>query len=486
MSASHKYPRGVSARPAGSVRPIPLLEQITLVHVGALVVFAAWAFGGNAGWSRIAIALWGSFGVLITLTALQNDELRKGGHLRPLRWLWPLVLFNGLVLAGVFNPSFHEVTDEKHVFFVQNQLVSAYPSSARPDRSLLALWFFDAVYLSCFNLVLIVRQRRALRGLLLVLSANAVLLAIFGTAQKLVGAKGLFFGLTASPQPYFFSSFIYHNHWGAFTVLMVALSLGLIFHFVRRRDRRDFWHSPAFAGLVAILLLAASVPLSTSRSCTVLVGLLLGVAFLHGLARIVRRRRAYKESVVAPVGLAVLAVAVAGWFAYDLARPVIATRVAATEAQIADMRAGGSFGSRETLYRDTVRMAGDRPWFGWGMASYSTVFNLYNSQHISPVDGLPKYFDDAHSDWLQSAAEVGLAGTALLGLCALVPLWHRRRFVAQSPLTLYLLGGCGLVALYAWLEFPFGNGAVIAAFWTCFFTAVHYGRLEAPAESAAP
>lgn len=482
MSSDVKYARGISGRPPGSSRPLGLLEKIALGHITGLVLLAAWALGGNTTWSRSLIALWGSFGVLITLTALQDRSARQAGQHRPLRWLWPLGLFNVLVLAGVLNPSFHEVTDGMQTFFAQNPTVSAWPSSARPDRSLAALWFFDAVYLSAFNLVLIVRQRRALRLMLLVLSGNAVLLAIFGTVQKLMGAKGLFFGLVRTPQPYFFASFFYHNHWGAFTILMVAITLGVVFHFVRRRDSRDFWHSPAFGGAVVVLLLAASVPLSSSRSSTLLVGVLLAVAFTHALARIVRRRRAYKESAVVPVGLAIAAAAVAGYFAYDIARPVIAQRLATTRQQIADIRQMGNLGQRQTLYLDTWHMARDRLWFGWGMGSYSTVFNLYNTQSVSPVDGLPAYYNDAHCDWLQSLADVGVAGTALLGLCGLVPLWYRRRCLAQSPLTLYLLGGCTLLLLYATLEFPFGNGAVIVAFWVCFFTAVHYGRIEGGGE----
>ena len=41
----------------------------------------------------------------------------------------------------------------------------------------------------------------------------------------------------------------------------------------------------------------------------------------------------------------------------------------------------------------------------------------------------------------------------------------------------YLLAGCGLVALYALVEFPFANPAVMEAFWLCFFTAVRYHKL---------
>jgi hypothetical protein len=69
-----------------------------------------------------------------------------------------------------------------------------------------------------------------------------------------------------------------------------------------------------------------------------------------------------------------------------------------------------------------------------------------------------------------------------LGLCGLVPLYMRRHAVTRSPLVAYLLGGCGLLVLYAWLEFPFGNRAVVIFFWICFFSAVSYGKTESVRE----
>jgi O-antigen ligase len=478
--SEHDQPRPRSrSRSTNAEQPLARLELATLAHVGVLVVFAAWWLGGNTLLARTLLSIWGTLGVAITVAA----ALKRGqssDRLRPLRWLWPLALFNAMVIASCFNPSFREVTDETRNFFVEDRARLLLPSTARPLHTLQTLWFFDAVYLSCFNLLLVVRQRRALRALLLILAGNALLLAIFGTAQKLVGAKGLFFGFIDSPQVYFFSSFIYHNHWGAFTVLMTALSLGLVAHFARRSASRDFWHSPVPSGLVAILLLAASIPLSASRSSTVLILLLLAIGLVHWLWRFLRRRRGglTEKSTLLPLVAAIAALGLGGAFAYTLARPVIEHRLEITQEQIAQMRSRGDFGSRAILYRDTWNMAREKLWFGWGMGAYPTAFFSRNTQQTSPVDGLLQYYHDAHSDWLQSASEVGLIGTTLLGLCALVPLWGSRRGLTQSPLPIYLLIGCGSVVLYAALEFPFGNRAVICAWWTCFFSALHYARAD--------
>jgi len=476
-----KYARGTGARVPPGQRPLRPLEWAVLTHLAIFLVGTTWAFGGAADWLRPIIAWWGSLGVLLTLTAIQDRDARRDGWMRPLVWLWPLAAFNTLVLVGCLNPSFRALAYGSETILVNSGARPGLPSSARPALALQALWLFDAIWISCLNLALVIRQRRALRGLLFLAVINALALAVFGTVQKLAHAKGLFFDTVPSPQLYFFASFVYHNHWGAFTVLMSAACLGLVWHFARRSDSRDFFHSPAFGGLVALFFLAATVPLSTSRSCTVLVLLLLGTAFAHWLWRLVQKRRRFNESVAPTLlaGSAALLLATAGvWF---VARESISTRVATTRQQLGEMRARGDIGARGELYRNTWQMAKDHPWFGWGMASYPHVFTLYNTRRS--VDKLPVFYRDAHSDWLQALAEHGFAGTACLGLLGLVPLLGLRRRHWSNALPFYLFTGCTLILLYAWLEFPFGNVAVVLSWWLCYFTAVHYARLydrEAP------
>lgn len=460
------------------------LERLALVHVGGLVVFGSWAFGGNAPWAESAMSVWGSFGVLLTVAAGVRRRTEQPAHSRPLTWLWPLVLLNAYVLISVFNPSYREVFDGAESVFVRDPTLPAWPllpSTARPDVSLRALWFFDAIYLTGLNLVLLVRRRRGLRRLFVVLAANALVLAVFGTVQKLTGATGLFFGAQPVPQSHFFASFIYHNHWGAFTLLMTAVTLGLIAHYSRHRQERDFWHSPAPAALVSLLFLAATIPLSASRSCTVLVLLLLGAAFVAWLRRHQRAPRSHGRSRVLPIGLALLGLATAGGFIFTLGKETIRLRVRDTQEQFTEMRAKGEY-PREVLYRDTWRLAREKLWSGWGMGAYPTAFYHHNTQHDSS-NGPNRLFHDAHSDWLQSIAELGLVGTALLLLCAAVPLWGGRRATWRSPIMSFLLGGCGLLVLYALVEFPFGNHAVVAAWWLCFFAALQYGRLSARSAS---
>lgn len=488
-----KYAPGVGARVPPDRRPLRPLEWIVLGHVGIFFVAITWAFGGAADWLRLYFGWWGGLGALLTLTALQDREARNTGRLWALTWLWPLAAFNAFVLIGCLNPSFRPIQFGPETMLVNSGGRPWLPSSAQPALGLGALALFDGTWISCFNLVLVIRQRRALRGLLLVAAANTFALAVFGTVQKLAQAKGLFFDLVDSPQKSFFASFVYHNHWGAFIVLMLAACLGLIWHYTRRSESRDLFHTPAFGGLVAVFFLAVTVPLSTSRSCTVLAAVLLAGALLHWLVRLVEKRRRCQESMALPIAGALAALVLAGAGVWQVASGTIAARVAKTREQFDDMRERGDIGSRGLLYRDTWRMARDKLWFGWGMGSYPHVFTLYNSQRS--VDKLPVFYRDAHSDWLQALAEHGLVGSSLLALCALVPLGRLRARHLASPLPCYLLAGCTLLLLYAWVEFPFGNLAVNLTWWLCFFCAIHYARLhdhevsppvKTPTTSAAP
>jgi O-antigen ligase len=451
-----------------------------LLHVAALVVFATWDFGGETDFASSVISWWGSLAMVILVLTCMRRWKSGEGMPGALPWLLPPLLFNLLVLVSVLNPSFTQAVVHGAPVFMKSGARPGWPSSARPLLSLRALWQFDAIFLTCFNLAVAVIRQRVLRWLLFVFTINALALAVMGTFQKLAQATGLYFGAVPSPNSSFFASFIYHNHWGAFTVLATSAALGLLFHHVREGDQDDRRHSPVFFAFVAILFIAASVPLSASRSCTVLLLVLLTGALLHWLRLRRRQLKTRGGSLFLPAVLSVAVFAGTLGAIYILGKPTIEARLDTTRQQIGELRSRGDFGSRQLLYADTWHMAGDKFCFGWGLGAYATVFPIYNSQYaVEPLLGQTVY-TRAHSDWLQAVAEVGLTGTLLLLLTGLIPLaavLREHRHIEEVPRA--LLAGCGLIGLYAWVEFPFANPAVLLAFWLCFFAAVRYHKLAA-------
>ena len=468
-------------------RPDSLLAKAVVAHFGLLLVFITWAFGGQAPWARTIIAWWGTAGFALFAWACFSHRRSPEGKLHPaLRFLWPLWLYDLLVLASCFNSGFRPAMVAGQPSLILADPIHWLPSAAQPLVTARDLWQFNGLVLASFNLLLVLRRRGAVRRVLFLLAGNAVGLAVFGTFQKLTGAKGLWFGLVQSPNPRFFATFIYHNHWGAFTVLNTAVCVGLLFHYHRKGGQRDLWHSPVLLGAVATLLLALSVPLSASRSCTVLVGLLLAGALGHFLLRVIRSRRAVHASAALPVtaiiATALLAVAATAF----LGRQAIADRAYQTSAQLTRLNGDDPVASRLTLYRDTWRMAAEKPWFGWGLESYAHVFRIFNTQRAVESWVWIPFYAEAHNDWLQSLAETGFVGTGLLVLLVALPLGSVRWRRVASVLPRYLLAGDALLALYAWLEFPFANPAVMLTFCATFYCAIRYAQLELRASAEEP
>ena len=465
-------PRGTFPPDTRAGQPLRPLEVVVLVHVGVLLLFTSWAFGGGADWARFLISGWGSLGLFITLAAVRS-RARRGESLRqPLQWLSPIIAFNVLVLLSCLNPSV-----SGQILLAQTGAAHpALPSTAHVATSREHLWLFDAIYLSCFNLVLALRRRQALRVLLLVAVGNAVVLSVFGTFQRLT-SDGLYFGHVAAPNARFFATFVYGNHWAAYVVLLIAAGLGLVAYFAGRD--RDDRHAASFAtlGIIGLLLMGLTPLLAGSRAGTGLVIVLLGAGLVQALRRIWRQRVQHGATSLLPVtGLAVGVILAVGGAVY-LGRAAVQERWQDTQGQWE----AGLLNERLKLYSDTWHLAGEQPVFGWGLGSYDKVLQLIRPRPLEANRQYEHSYVDAHSDWLQSLAEVGFVGTALLVLSVLWPLLGSRALRFAGPLPAYLLGGCGLILLYAGVEFPFANPAVMIAFWLSFFCAIQYVRLSSRA-----
>ncbi len=458
------------------------LELAVAAHVIVFIVGVSWAFGGNADWVRTPISIWGSFGILLTLVCLAV-QIPGGRSVRTaVLFMLPILALNGLVVTSCLTPGFRTLAFRNEMLMMPLAVDWWIPSSARAELSLRSLWLFDGIFFSCLNLVLAVGRRGTIRIVLAAAVGNAFALSVFGTVQKLVGSTGIYFGSVKSPQTMFFASFVYDNHWGAFIILMLGVCIGLVLRYAHGSKGGGFFRGPAFLGFVAAIVLGISIPFSGSRACTLLLAVMTLFALVQGVPRISHALRLSGVGLKgASIGMAVAAMlAFAG--VWTVAGNVMEARVQKTKEQVAAMWAQGGIGSRSVLYHDTWRMARERMLFGWGMGSFPTVFMLFNTQE-SKIDRIPVVYHDAHSDWLQSVAELGLAGTALIGAAVAIPVFSVRR-MRVSPLPFFLLVGCALTAAYAWIEFPFGNVAVVLGWWICFVCAVHYIRLTGQQEES--
>jgi tetratricopeptide (TPR) repeat protein len=104
------------------------------------------------------------------------------------------------------------------------------------------------------------------------------------------------------------------------------------------------------------------------------------------------------------------------------------------------------------IWRGAAGLLADRPWLGAGLGGFSAAFPPYRDatearlSHLHATAGF-KEVEDAHSSWVQVAAESGPAG-ALAWLAVVVlgaRLWWRRLRDAESP-PLHAAAGAGSVA----------------------------------------
>jgi hypothetical protein len=387
--------------------------------------------------------------------------------------MWPVIILSIIVAVSCLTPNFRGVAFGKDALLMPVREEWWRPSSSKPEVTLRSLWLFDGIYFSCLNIALVVAHKRLIRVVLAVALGNAFALSVFGTVQKLVGSNGIFFGAIKSPQDYFFSSFVYDNHWGAFAILMLGAGAGLVLRYSHGVRSDGFFRGPAVTGIVVATVIAISIPLSGSRACTLLLGMLAAIVAVKGTPRLTRV--ASHSGAIAAIGLAVALLFGGIWY---VAGDVIRARTSKTKEQVASMWAQRGIGTRSVLYHDTWRMARAHILFGWGMGSFPYVFPIYNTEE-SKIDRIPVVYHDAHSDWLQSVAEIGLGGTALVGTAALLPALAVRKSKI-TPVPFFLAVGALLIAAYAWVEFPFGNVAVVLSWWLCFFCAIQYVRLKDP------
>ena len=256
------------------------------------------------------------------------------------------------------------------------------------------------LYVAALAAFLVVVRSSTVRALLAGVVAGAAVLAGFGLGQRIVDPPPL--------DPYEGSLLKdpvgYANALGIVLGIGIVLALGLSWNACTRTVRL------ALAALAAMLCVA--LLLTSSRGAWL--ATLLGTGVLVAARAQGQRRRWIRAAVViGAVGLAI----------------VVATRA--------------SLGDRPHYWRSAIADVSEHPALGSGAGTFDDYWLLHR-----PV---PAYVRDAHSLYLETAAELGVVGLALL-LCALAaPLLAARR--AENPaLAATALGGYTAFLVHAGLD----------------------------------
>ena len=298
---------------------------------------------------------------------------------------------------------------------------------------------------------------RMVEAILLVAATSAIL----GLAQVLGPENGPLYLYNITNAGTAVGLFANRNHHAAFLAATFPL-LGWYFLFAVRSElllSRPWVASVAVAGGLWVVV----EMMTGSRAGLVLFALALGLVFLLFLAAVRQGRFVQNRRKAVPfasakartgLGLAVIAaMAVTVWIVPSL--PVF-QRFGADD-YATDVR----FAAAPTV----IRMALDAFPAGIGFGAFEHVFKAYEPDALLKAS----YFNQAHDDFLQLAAEAGLPGLILLGLALVFLLMRVRALIPalrgaepNAWLGVTSLASLGLLALASVVDYPLRAPSLMA------------------------
>lgn len=423
-----------------------------VIHAGVLLVGLAWRYGGMDPIGR----QWAAWALVPTpfLTLAAWREAPPDLQRKALALLLPLLGLITLVIVSALNPNMTMQTIAGRDVLRPIAHHAWLPSSMAPGTTVRNFAFVAGMLLVGINLLLARPPRSWLFRLLLVLVLNATALAIVGTVLKLTGATKIL-GITESPNPNFFSAFVYHNHWGAYALIAAGGAFGLCFRAERQRtEPLTMSPVPVYALLGTLLLL--TLPLSTARGSTA-AGAVFAIVILGFEVRRATRRGFQWGRIGAITVVVIGLLAAGGWLAERSIRGELQVSI----EQLAASRAGQVGEARRVIYADTIKLIEQRPVFGWGWNTFPHAYRLVQTPMPGPETRFKRrYVTDAHSDWLEFTTEMGFVGLALwLTLAAGWVRWAGWSAFKSSP-SREIAVGCAALASLAVIDFPAACPAV--------------------------
>ena len=361
---------------------------------------------------------------------------------------------------------------------------SFLPTSAIRDASSLGNY-----YLFCISLLIgiIIFQNisklNQIKNIILLFSCNFIALCLVGFYQKYTQLWTddylEILGIWNAPEPrYYFSTFTYKNHWSAYALMMIFC---LIFLVNRLFSKIDFNHLKSkilVCTIFTIILGSSTIFFSGSRSGTIL--LFVSGFFLTFLILKKKFYNKYKLFFYSILFLPVIAF-VTYLFLDDEKWKEMRTT---SKTQILNLKQGNA-PLRWYFWNDTIEMIKERPLWGHGYQSFSSLYPKFQSQEVRyerslGLENAHQYYvplvAHAHSDLLEFTAEWGLVGMFAIFLPFLVCLLVGS-YSTPSTSFLILSLGCIIFMAYCLIDFPTRTPACLANFCALLAISQKYGIL---------
>lgn len=387
-------------------RSIQRFDRWLLAGLCALLMFGPLAFGAVQEWSLYVLEA-GSVILALAWAVRQAASGRIEVRKSPL--FIPLALFAGLIVVQLaFRTTIYSY----------------------------ATWHDALRYFSCGLLVFIAAQllyeRSRRRAFAIAMSMFGTAVAIFAMVQQFTWNGSLYwiYPLDLPPTTPVYGPYVSHNNYAGLMELLVPLGLGLA-------AQRSWAAMPRMLAGIGAVVMAATVPMSLSRGGTIslLIELLVFGALLGWTGRVKRLLPASAVSLLLLVG-----------FVWYFGSDVVWHRLQTLEHTSTEP----TFQMRVVMTGDTLRMFQQRPWLGWGLTSFQSVYPQFQSFTDYRV------INEAHDDYAQLLAETGVLGFAIMVLfVALLYRGAARTLRSHSPdcLKLGALSACTGILVHSFVDF---------------------------------
>jgi len=339
------------------------LSSVLFYATFGLLMFGPLAFGAVEPWSIFILE---AGATLLTVVWFAKQWL--DGEIN-IRW----------------NPLFLPMTGFGILILVQ----IVFRASAYPHDTFSQALLYVAYALLCFLSAQTLLRSSQARKLALIFIVYGTAVAVFALLQGISPNGKLYWIRQPRMGGNIYGPYVNHNHYAGLMELLVPIPLVLsLTQLAHERERT--------AAGVAAALMAGTLFLSGSRGG--LLAILVELALLSVL--LVRQKKGVRLAAGAAGFVAVLLVLLVWVGGRELTHRV---STISTEA-----RTEISGGMRLSIDRDTLRMFRRKPLLGWGLGAFPVVYPEFRSFYTN------FFVNEAHNDYLQLLAEMGLAGFAAM------------------------------------------------------------------------
>ena len=342
-------------------------------------------------------------------------------------------------------------------------------------------------YCGVFFLTMALANRRSRIVLLVRLLVYAALVhAVVAVLVHLAGAQYVYFGSGINAGVAASGTYVNRNHFAGYLEMSLALGIGLLVAGISDR-RAETWKkffrftlewilSPKMVLRLALCVLVIALTTTHSRMGNSAFFSSLLVAGVIGLAL---SRHAPRNTMILIASLVAIDLFIVGsWFGVER----LAQRLEETTKQ--------EVVKREEPAAYTLPLIKDYALFGSGPGSFYVAFPRYR-----PIT-IVNFYDEAHNDYAQFAAESGLLGFAVIGGfvvaslgAALLAQW-RRRDPLMRGISFACIMGVTSILIHSWVDFNLqipANATLFMVLLALGWIALYHGRSDgAEADRAEP